>query len=450
MLRSSVVSWKYLWFVTGFVFFFINPCSNLCFAQPLERVEIPSSMNPVGSGARALGMGGAFIAVADDATAASWNPGGLVQLERPEVSVVGAYFFRAEDIGFGTNPEASGGEDVSAGRINYLSASYPFTVFNRNMVVSANYQNLYDFTRDWRFPLRQSVDNLSVDQTVDYDQNGSLSAIGMAYAVQISPRFSFGLTLNFWEDGIYQNEWKQTTRQQGSGTYVGFPFTFEAKSRDKYNFSGFNVNLGMLWQVTGKLTLGAVFKSPFTASLKHTSSFESSIVFPDFPTAGSTSEESSEEHEDLDMPMSCGLGVAYRFSDKLTVSADIYRTEWQDFVLEDSDGNDISPISGLPEDESDIDPTHQVRTGAEYLFIRENYVIPIRGGVFYDPAPAEGSPDNYFGFSLGSGVAYKRFVFDIAYQYRFGNDVGESIMQSMEFSEDVKEHTLYASLIVHF
>ena len=60
----------------------------------MERVEAPS-WNPVGSGARALGMGGAFIAVADDATAASWNPGGLIQLERPEISAVGAYFYRA-------------------------------------------------------------------------------------------------------------------------------------------------------------------------------------------------------------------------------------------------------------------------------------------------------------------------------------------------------------------
>ncbi len=29
-------------------------------------------------GARALGMGGAFVAVADDATAVHWNPAGLV------------------------------------------------------------------------------------------------------------------------------------------------------------------------------------------------------------------------------------------------------------------------------------------------------------------------------------------------------------------------------------
>ena len=70
--------------------------------------DIPTSFNPVGSGARALGMGGAFIAVADDATAASWNPGGLIHLENPEVSMVGASYQRTDDLTFGTNPEASG------------------------------------------------------------------------------------------------------------------------------------------------------------------------------------------------------------------------------------------------------------------------------------------------------------------------------------------------------
>src|SRR5438128_132046 len=44
---------------------------------------------PVGAGARAMGMGGAFIAIADDATAASWNPAGLALLDRAQVSFAG-------------------------------------------------------------------------------------------------------------------------------------------------------------------------------------------------------------------------------------------------------------------------------------------------------------------------------------------------------------------------
>ena len=132
------------------------------------------------------------------------------------------------------------------------------------------------------------------------------------------------------------------------------------------------------------------------------------------------------------------------------MSADIYRTEWGDFIRKDAEGNRTSPITNAPESESDIGPTHQVRLGGEYLFINPPYAIPLRAGLFYDPAPAQGGPDHYFGMSLGSGLAYGRYVFDVAYQYRFGNNVGKSMVQAYDFSQDVQEHSVYASLIIHF
>jgi hypothetical protein len=46
-----------------------------------------------GVGARALGMGSAFSAVANDATAAYWNPAGLAGLEQNEVNFMHAYAF---------------------------------------------------------------------------------------------------------------------------------------------------------------------------------------------------------------------------------------------------------------------------------------------------------------------------------------------------------------------
>ncbi|MDD5089864.1 MAG: UPF0164 family protein [Candidatus Wallbacteria bacterium] len=44
----------------------------------------------MGVGARPLGMGGAFTAIADDATAAFWNPAGLVQLDKKEITTMHA------------------------------------------------------------------------------------------------------------------------------------------------------------------------------------------------------------------------------------------------------------------------------------------------------------------------------------------------------------------------
>lgn len=436
-----------LYFI-GFLFLVYFGCHSTVSAQSLQSIEIPSSFNPVGSGARALGMGGAFIAVADDATAASWNPGGLIQLDKPEVSIVGAGFIRDEDLDFGTNPEANGSHSVSKARINYLSATYPFALGRFNMVISANYQNLFDLTRNWDFSFNQSSKQPGGD--FDIDQDGTLSAWGLAYCIKILPQISLGVTLNFWEDGIYKNKWKQTVVIKDSGTDNGEKFTAESRTVDEFFFSGFNANLGILWHVTSKLNVGAVFKTPFTADIKQKSSSMDGFKYPDDPESDSSDSSSSTEHKDLDMPMSYGIGLAYRFSDNLTASLDLYRTEWDDFELKDSEGNKTSPISGKPSSESDVDPTYQVRMGAEYLFIQPKYVIPLRGGLFYDPAPAEGSPDDYYGFSVGSGISIGRFIFDIAYQYRFGNNVGESILPDRDLSQDVKEHTVYSSLIIHF
>ena len=65
MSRFSLISFLVI-IVSGCLFPFWN-----AWAQITQTVGIASSPNPVGSGARALGMGGAFIGVADDATAAS-------------------------------------------------------------------------------------------------------------------------------------------------------------------------------------------------------------------------------------------------------------------------------------------------------------------------------------------------------------------------------------------
>ncbi len=423
--------------------FYSSPCMADSY---LQRIEIPSSFNPVGSGARALGMGGAFIAIADDATAASWNPGGLIQLESPEISVVGNTFHRIEDNSFGISPDADGNQSVSLNNLNYLSAAYPFRFLNHNMIIALNFQHLYDFTRNWSFQLTESVKNPN-RQNIDYQAEGALSAIGLAYCIQVTPNLSLGFTLNIWKDGLSENKWEERRYQSGSGLDAGDKFKENADTVDRYSLSGVNANFGILWRMNDKLTIGAVLKTPFTADIEREHSLHTVITYPDLIGYDSENVNRFTENAELKMPMSYGIGIAYRFSDAFTLSADIYRTEWNRFIFRDSQGNETSPITGKP---ADIDPTYQIRMGAEYLFIMPAYVVTARGGLFYDPAPAEGSPDKFFGFSLGSGIAYKWFIFDLAYQYRFGNNVGASILKYWEFSQDVREHTLYSSVIVHF
>ncbi|PIP13827.1 MAG: hypothetical protein COX49_01065 [bacterium (Candidatus Stahlbacteria) CG23_combo_of_CG06-09_8_20_14_all_40_9] len=72
-----------------FVFFFIVITATHSYSQYVRNVSgVGTTAAPfleIDVGARAIGMGGAFVAVADDATAIFWNPAGLSRLGRNEM-----------------------------------------------------------------------------------------------------------------------------------------------------------------------------------------------------------------------------------------------------------------------------------------------------------------------------------------------------------------------------
>ncbi|MFH2202944.1 MAG: PorV/PorQ family protein [Elusimicrobiota bacterium] len=78
-----------------------------------------------GVGARALGMGGAFYAVSDDATAAYWNPAGLAYLQRKEVTFMQTALFADTQYGyFGyAHPTATKGT-FSLGRVALTASGF--------------------------------------------------------------------------------------------------------------------------------------------------------------------------------------------------------------------------------------------------------------------------------------------------------------------------------------
>jgi len=421
-----------------------------------QQVEFSSTLNPVGSGARATGMGGAFISVADDATAASWNPAGLIQLENPEVSLVYSYFNRRQEYSSSVHPEIESTHDMETDGVNYASAAYPFVLFNRNMIVSVNYQRLYEMDK--------SINDLKLNiaggknANIHFEQTGYLYAISPAMAVQIIPGLSVGATLNIWDKNLTENGWE--TRQRGEIQTVVERPAYDllineviSETRDT-SFSGVNANFGILWSVSDKFAVGAVYKTSFDADLgqKTDSSYDRSQTRTDtgVTTLYPTAFDSHSEDLTMKMPASYGIGVSYRHSDALTVALDLYRTDWSRFVIVDSSGVERNPLDRLPVSEGRLTDTTQVRLGGEYLFIRDKYVVPFRLGLFYDPEPAKGSPDDYYGFSAGSGYSRERFAFDFSYQYRMGKGVSGDV-PSVEGSEaDIKQHTIMTSLIVYF
>lgn len=92
--------------------------TSLCYA----------AFEDLGSGARVMGMGDAFVALADDVNASYYNPAGLTQLKRIEIQVMYAgYYLGLSDgisdalIGYGQKLK----EEMGAFGLNYLQRRLP-------------------------------------------------------------------------------------------------------------------------------------------------------------------------------------------------------------------------------------------------------------------------------------------------------------------------------------
>ena len=74
--------------LTGVLILVLLPGVVLGATKPFEKVgTFAAQFLKIGTSARAIGMGGAFTAVANDATAMYWNPAGMVEINRTQVTL---------------------------------------------------------------------------------------------------------------------------------------------------------------------------------------------------------------------------------------------------------------------------------------------------------------------------------------------------------------------------
>lgn len=408
---------------------------------------------PVGSGARALGRGGAFVAVADDATAASWNPAGLVQLESPECSVVGSYLSVASRFSSNEPGMHMGDEYVGRPDLNYLSVALPFRLGRTNMVASLNYQQKFDFHQELSLTEAEGGAFPSHSRA-ELEAEGGIGALSPALGVQISPTFSLGLAVNCFGDEFFGgNAWEENIRgvitaQTLVGEVIG---RYEQKVTFR-NFRGLNVALGTLWdaweQEERRVTLGAVLKSPFRARADRASRFSSATTIG----GGAPNYVRTKRREEykIDYPTSAAAGVAVQFSDLLSCACDVTWTDWSKFDQTGSESGQTLPIGGQEGEQRGIDDTYDARLGLEYLLVRENAIFPLRAGVFYEQRPSLGNANGVLGFSLGGGVTTNGYSIDWAYQYRSVRNAKSADLGIPGARYDLAEHLFLTSLIWYF
>jgi len=432
-----------------------------------------------GTGARAIGMGGAFIAVADDATAASWNPAGLAQLEQPEVSFTLDWFE-----GDRTFQSAWVGEwDIVSGSVEkrdhhyysalrsddlaFLSGTYPFQIGEIHTVAQFTYRRMVSFPSVDRtlgiVSAEYDSDDVEVPHTYDSvttveraDFSGGVDSYGLSLAAQVASCLRVGLTAGY-VDGSGR---AYLTSQERLFVMPADPRVVNTES--SYDFSALQLDVGVQWTPIEAVTVGAVYHSGFSTGFD----YRERVDLDCDPEAwGPSCNRPSEVYSEGDVrwPEGWGLGVAWRPSSKLVVSADYGEYEWSKGGLKgisragwDDLGNPIAV--GQPDGPypyyAEQNDTYSFRLGVEYQLSYLSAGIPVRAGVFREKlplissdytrndSPPEGPVND--GVALGIGLIYGSFQIDIAWMHSVGDaDYPVTVIEDDEIF-DVAQNSRFA------
>jgi long-subunit fatty acid transport protein len=375
------------------------------------------SFSILGAGARAAGMGGAFTALADDASAASFNPAGLALLLSPEVSVVADGLRHQEEYTKFVPVVTPAGRayddtqiDYTTTSLNFAAFTLPFKVSERNLCFQLSYQRLIDFTyeADREFFQRDGTTPvLGFEQSVR--QSGEIQTFSLAVAYQLTQRLSLGATLSRWD---------------GAWTFSTYDLSRElATARDAYvTYSQENEVEGWSWSVGALLryqyiNVGGIYRFGFDADYTFASTLDTNI-----PTAIPAEVPLSTQ---LHWPSSWTLGIAIKPTDTWHITADYARYNWSAMEilgLGESGRVAVNFFDLEPAATTTTSDVHQWRFGTEYTYFAGTVPLALRAGYFRDKQPAkmlEASQSEWIaGYSGGLGVKLGQFSIDLAYQHR--------------------------------
>ncbi len=328
--------------------------------------------NITGAGARAGGLGGAFIGVADDATAVVWNPSGLAYLERPEASIVTKFLHDSYKVDI--TDRYSSDESQSHFVLNFLSGAYPFELAGRKVVAALAFQKQLDF-----FSYNDS-------EFTKQEISGGANTLTPGIGVQITPLISAGLSTNIWM-GKAKQEY----------TDKNFPeYSYDTES----SFSGFNFVLGAMADLSNlqnslPLKIGASVRTPFELD-----------------------KEEDGNNATIEIPFMFGIGASYRLGEFLTFALDLETRAYGNSKIKPEGAQDFN----VSPSEKNL---NQLRAGAEYLLVTDFAVLPLRIGIQtvptvyanYDNSNQPEDQVKGFGFAIGSGLIMERYALDITYTH---------------------------------
>lgn len=358
----------------------------------------------------ATARGEAFVATADNASAVYYNPAGIGQL-RGHNFRGGSY-----NIWFQSTYDAPGASADSSGHIQPVpQLFYAYGAEELPFSVGLGVYAPYGLSIKW-------PDNTPFRTTA---LKGSLqyATVNPVAAWRITPQLSVAAGVTF--------NWAEADLRQGlfaPGDY----FRFKGDSTDV----GFN--LGVLWNVSSNVSVGATYRSATTVDM----SGSTSSTYPFLNGPAETS---------FDFPNSLAAGISWRPTPQWNLEFDVEWTGW-DRV----NSLQIESAIPLPPTVLNWESSFYYEFGATRYF--ENGWHVSAGYIFnqnampeeyYNPLVAD--VDKHF-LSVGTGFQGERWGFDVAYQFGYGPDrtVTSTVNPTVNGKYDFISHALFLSLGYRF
>jgi long-chain fatty acid transport protein len=394
-----------------------------------------------GVGSKALNMGGAFRGLADDWSAAFWNPAGLAYLPSSE--------FTMNLYTFNFRPEYTPDFTMGEGGFNY-SFGYPdqthypddrafflpsFSGFHK----FAEYEGFIGgvaFFVPYKLESRWNL----YKPPAGYDNNVPYPRFDHATDILVwdlhptvakafmDDKLALGLGLSIQRSDFGLRRTVLTRTPQGyTRPYDFFPVD-EQMTTDGW---GVGFNAGILYKMSPKFQLGFSYQSPVDIGLKGEVELEMYLpVIPKSDLLGGTVYFRDGDFETtLPLPGEIGVGVMYRPIEKLTLTSDVSSVNWS--RLEFLDNWDYDLVAGR------LDTLYALVSKAELPFNWDNIVrfslggeyilkegLFLRGGYFFEQSPI---PDETFTLlipdlgdkhSFNLGLSYQINSVELGYDYQ--------------------------------
>jgi long-chain fatty acid transport protein len=319
-------------------------------------------------GARALGMGGAFVAVADDATAVVANPAGLVILQRPEISAEAKFTRYTTNVhahrnsfeeGL-TNSMHSRDFDDDVVTPSFFSLVYP----TERLVLAAfvreqlNYES--NFSTEGVF-LTDPDGNVSRLFPVRSELEIQAVNFGLGAGVNLEKQHpllpNIGASLEFSLGRV-----RARLRRFGTDGFFGppdFSNLLKTETVDGTDM-GIGLNVGALWRPVKDLAFGVVYRR----GPRYDMTFEEVDQF------GLVTKTPFS----LKVPDVTAAGVSYRFFERLTLAFEASFIEYFKVI-----------IGNVSRKRYKVDDAVELHVGAEYIFFVKEIPLAARAGFYTNP-----------------------------------------------------------------